>query len=141
MIRPDRDRTGRNLRPAHLPPAVAAAVAAALVVGGCEGTGGDTRVSDADGAAASAPSAFVGARGRVLDAAGAPVVGVLVTAVAMPGTAAAVPELGVLSGPDGRYAWPLPPGRFQLSVQGEQAVAAVDVTVEPGKATDVDIRF
>jgi len=139
--RPNRDRTGRNVRPVQRPLAVAAVVALALVLVGCEGTGGDAQVSDAGGGAAAGPSDFVGVRGRVLTSDGAPVAGAVVAAAALPGTTAAVPELGVITGPDGSYAWPLPPGRFQLSVQGEQAVAAVSVAVEPGKATEADIRF
>lgn len=56
-----------------------------------------------------------GVVGTVRNAAGQPVEMVLVQPRALDPNAAAVPEIAVYSGKDGRYSWDLPPGRWELT--------------------------
>ncbi|GAB2586444.1 hypothetical protein Aab01nite_51560 [Paractinoplanes abujensis] len=82
--------------------------------------------------------------GRVVDAGGAPVAhaAVVVVSATVP-----IPELALLSGPDGRFTLRLPPGRFTLRAQGEpgSGEASLDTTGAAnlgttGAAADVVIQ-
>jgi hypothetical protein len=66
----------------------------------------------------------MGVIGTVRDGAGRPVSGVLVQAIAEPGSPPA-PELAVMTNNAGRFVWPLPPGNYRLSARGASSQAVV----------------
>ncbi|MBL7255720.1 carboxypeptidase regulatory-like domain-containing protein [Paractinoplanes lichenicola] len=65
--------------------------------------------------------------GRVVDNGGAPVADAAVVVVA---GSVPIPELALLSGPDGRFTLRLPPGRFTLRAHGDpgRGETTVDTT-------------
>lgn len=74
-----------------------------------------------------------GATGMVVDAAGKPVAGAMIAVRSLDMPARPVPEIAVLSGEDGRYAWPLPAGRYQFAaLVGGRTGPAVAVRVPDG---------
>ncbi|MEO3938709.1 carboxypeptidase-like regulatory domain-containing protein [Dermatophilaceae bacterium Soc4.6] len=78
--------------------------------------------------------------GRVTDGAGKPVSGLLVSVVSHGDPMVAVPEIGVLTGDDGRYAWPaLPPGPWEVQVTRDGQTASVTVTLEAGRTATADL--
>ncbi len=82
-----------------------------------------------------------GVQGTVNYEDGAPVAGAVIVAEALPGTEAAVPEIGVKTSPDGHYAWPLPTGSFKLSVMIDGViVGAVKVSAQRGSVITADIE-
>jgi len=92
--------------------------------------------TDQPGQTLSAPAVA----GRVTDAAGRPVSGLLVSVVSHGDPMVAVPEIGVLTGSDGRYAWPsLPPGPWEVRVSRDGRTASVQVTLEAGRTTTADL--
>lgn len=81
-----------------------------------------------------------GVRGRVTYANGDPVAGALIVAEALAGTEVAVPDIGVKTSTDGHYSWPLPTGRFKLSVMIDGVIrGAVNVTARRGTVVTADI--
>lgn len=81
-----------------------------------------------------------GVRGRVTYTDGSPVAGAFIVPRALPGTEAAVPDIGVKTSPNGLYAWPLPTGDFKLSVMIDGViVGAVNVTARRGTVVTADI--
>ncbi len=109
-----------------------------LLLGACSP---DAPVSSDGSAAAVAPAAFEGVRGRVLDPSGRPFEGAAVTAASTPGSTVSVPDIAAITGPDGRFEWALPPGRFRLTATRDGRSASVDVEVVAGRAVTADIRF
>lgn len=81
-----------------------------------------------------------GLRGTVRDAKGRPIAGALLVPRALPGTQARIPEIGVKTSLSGAFAWPLPPGRFMLSVMIEGEVRdSVRVESYEHRVTTVEI--
>jgi hypothetical protein len=74
--------------------------------------------------------------GIVLGAGGRPVDGAVVVAVSTDEPAQAVPELVVVTGPDGRFEWPLRPGRYRLGAES-RAVDVVVVATGPGPQVEI----
>lgn len=98
----------------------------------------DTPVSDDE--AGEPASIRQGTAGLVATASGAPVAGAMIMARSIDSPSRPVPEIAVLSGGDGRFAWPLPPGRYELSALVEgRAGPAVAVTVPPGGVVRVEL--
>lgn len=77
-----------------------------------------------------------GAAGVVRDGSGKPVAGVMIEAMAEPGTSP-VPELAILSDRQGRFLWPLQPGTYRL--RANSGGPPVTVTVTPGSVVAVDL--
>ena len=70
-------------------------------------------------------------------AGGDPVQGALVQPRGLDPQAPAVPELAIYTGADGRYWWPLPGGRWELTVsaRGHRSAAKTVVVDESGPVT------
>ena len=83
-----------------------------------------------------------GAVGRLVTPSGDPVAGAQITVRSLDRPAGPVPEIAILSDKDGRFAWPLPPGRYRLAavVEGRE-IAIATVTVEPGRVTTVTLKL
>ena len=83
-----------------------------------------------------------GVVGRVTNAAGQPVSGVMIQAVSLGASGPPIPEIAILSGRDGRYAWSLQPGDYELtpSIDGQQG-AALRVTVRANKVATLDFQL
>jgi len=101
-----------------------------LVLGGC---GGEAGTSSADGRSPVAPSDRVAITGTVVDDAGHPVEGALVQPKSVDDPPRPVPELAVISGPDGRYEWNLPAGRYEFTATKDGRTGPpVQVTASTG---------
>lgn len=86
--------------------------------------GPDTPVSSDDAASTPVGAGSRCLAGQVIDPAGRPLAGAVVTVVPL-GANAAVPDIAVMTSADGRFVWPLPDGRFRLRILvGEVAVEA-----------------
>ena len=80
-----------------------------------------------------------GVAGRVTTPDGHPIEGAFVQARALGETGPAVPDIGIFSGSDGQYSWPLSPGSFELNVSADGfEPASGRVTVQPGEVTPRD---
>jgi antitoxin (DNA-binding transcriptional repressor) of toxin-antitoxin stability system len=78
----------------------------------------------------------------LVTAGGKPVADLLVTAASLDQPTRAIPELAVLTGADGRYFWPLSPGRYRLSVSPEGFQSASGTaTVEAGRRAVVNFEL
>ena len=112
---------------------IGALVLAAVTFAATRRGGPDEPVSAADTGAAARPLQR-GVVGTVVDPSGQPVSGALVSAESLDG--APVPELGVMTDAEGRYAWPLQPGRYRITVtaEGHRRAGAAFVSV-PALAT------
>ena len=80
--------------------------------------------------------------GLVIYADGRPVIGAVVSLSSE--AALAIPEIGVLTGSDGRYAWPsLSPARYTVTVTmtdgGVSRTGSADATVLPGRPAIADL--
>jgi hypothetical protein len=60
-----------------------------------------------------------GVEGRVTRPDGEPIVGAFVQARSLDDPAPPIPEIAIVTDEDGRYAWPLEPGRYQISVSSD----------------------
>lgn len=81
-----------------------------------------------------------GLSGRVLDEAGKPVRGALVVPRALQATGPPIPELAILSDESGHYAWPLPPGSYEVVVSAEgHATAQRRGSVVKGAVATLDV--
>lgn len=90
------------------------------------------------GGAASAPAI----RGRVLDATGQPVVGVLVLPESTDSPSQAIPEIAVMTNERGEYQWSLPPGSYTLRFTAEgYASRAEAVQVVAGQSATLDVTL
>ncbi len=87
-----------------------------------------------------APSAGgQGVEGRITDRHGRPVGGALVTPKSLDEPSPPIPEIAIVSDEEGRYAWRLPPGRYEISVSAEgYRGAAKQAVVRPGEVTRLD---
>ena len=65
------------------------------------------------------PRARDGLAGRVTAPDGSPVSGAFVQAESLDEPAPPIPEIAVLTGKDGRYLWPLSPGRYRITVSAD----------------------
>jgi Carboxypeptidase regulatory-like domain len=123
------------------------AVAAVGTLAGSNGSSGTTKVRNPDqpvgsGSAREKGPARIaeGVVGRLVTPAGDRVAGARITARSLDRPAGPVPEIAILSDADGRFAWPLRPGRYRLAavVAGREIVAATAV-VEPGRVTTLEL--
>ena len=120
-------------------------VTGAALVSAC-GTGGGGAVSDngLSSGSASAADGGTGVAGVVRDSAGAAVPGATMERASLSDPQRPLPALAAVSGLDGRYAWALPAGTWQLTVSApglrttlvrvdvrQDAMAAVDVVLPP----------
>lgn len=81
-----------------------------------------------------------GVTGIVLDVSGAPLAGVLVQPTSL-GRGGPVPEMAVMSGPDGRFTWRLGPGHYRFDAITEGGpVASANVTVTRGALSNIQLR-
>jgi hypothetical protein len=80
--------------------------------------------------------------GIVVDAAGKPAPGIMVAARSLDEPPRAVPELAVVSDAEGRFEWPLQPGRYRLEIMAAEGAAAkeVEVTGGPGLTVELVLR-
>jgi hypothetical protein len=80
-----------------------------------------------------------GVEGRITDRQGRPIAGALVVPRSLDEPSPPIPEIAIVSDEQGRYAWRLPPGRYQLSVSAEgYRSAAKEAVVKPGEVTRLD---
>lgn len=117
----------------------AGALALALLAG-CGAAGrpgpGDAPRPGALGGPPAAAVAGRGVEGRVVDERGQPVADALIEARSLEQPPRPLPQLGVLSGSDGRFRWPLPPGRHALRARlGETLSCEVAVPEAAGALT------
>ncbi|GAB2986606.1 carboxypeptidase-like regulatory domain-containing protein [Saccharothrix stipae] len=120
------------MRRAHL-----ALLIGVLALAAC---GGETPSSDADTPPPTTAQAVV--TGVVTDSAGRPVADALVQPRSLDTPPHPVPELAVLSGPDGRYEWRLTPGRYEFAVtKDDRTGPPAEATTEAGRTDHVDLRL
>jgi hypothetical protein len=81
-----------------------------------------------------------GVVGRLVTPSGGPVAGARITAQSLDRPAGPVPEIAILSDTDGRFTWPLRPGRYRLAavVEGRE-IAAATATVERGRVATLEL--
>jgi len=83
-----------------------------------------------------------GIEGTVTSADGKPLAGVFIQAESLDEPAARIPELAISTGEDGRYLWPLSPGRYRISASLEGHPSANGTaTVEAGRRTTLDLTL
>ncbi|MCE6993871.1 carboxypeptidase-like regulatory domain-containing protein [Saccharothrix sp. S26] len=120
------------MRRAHL-----ALLIGVLALGAC---GGEAPSSDADAPPPTTARATV--TGVVTDSAGWPVDGALVQPRSLDAPPRPVPELAVLSGPDGRYEWHLTPGRYEFTAtRDDRTGPPAEATTEAGRTDHLDLRL
>jgi hypothetical protein len=91
---------------------------------------------------ASATHAAEGVQGRVTFANGKPATQVFVQARPLGPSGPAVPDIGIFTDGAGRYSWPLPPGRFELTfVHQGKKLTTRSVTVGRSGVTRLDVRL
>lgn len=80
-----------------------------------------------------------GVRGRILSSVGRPVSGALIKAKSIDPEGAGIPAIAILSDENGKYVWPLQPGRYELSVavEGNKSVTK-PVEVLSEQITELD---
>lgn len=100
---------------------------------------GDGIVSSDDAVQPGVVESFAGVRGTVTDTAGKPL---LEAGIAVTAATALVPDMLVLSGPDGSYSWSLPAGTFSLTANhGGYRAQTREVTVPEGAIVELDFRL
>lgn len=83
-----------------------------------------------------------GVEGRVTDTQGRPIAGALVVPKSLDEPSPPIPEIAVVSDEEGRYAWRLPPGRYQISVSAEGYRGAVkEAVVRAAQVTRLDFAL
>ena len=84
-----------------------------------------------------------GVQGRITAADGKPVSGAMVVPLSLDADGPPIPEIAILSDADGRYTWPLRPGRYQLTVTTPESedVARGEVEVVEGQVSELDLEF
>lgn len=116
---------------------IAAAIALAIACDRPPAVEREEQPATVDHEATRVPGALHGIV-RATDA--SPVANVMVVATSTDEPPVAVPELAVVTDNDGKYEWPLKPGKYRLSVtDGTHGNGAVDVTLQAGEQADVDI--
>lgn len=109
-----------------------------LALGAC---GRDTGSSDS-GPPPSPTTALATVSGVVVDADGRPVDGALVQPKSLDNPPQAVPELAVMSGPDGHYEWQLAAGRYEFSaIKDERTSTPSEITALAGGTEQVELRL
>ena len=80
-----------------------------------------------------------GVTGQIRDEAGAAVAGAMMVPRSLDADGPPIPEVAILSGADGRYAWPLRPGRYEIAVviDGKNRLSR-QVAVKPGETATLD---
>jgi hypothetical protein len=92
--------------------------------------------------AGSQPTSPHGVSGRVTTADGKPIVRTMVQAESLDNPKQAIPEIGVLTGKDGSYLWPLRPGRYRLTIKAEgYPPVSREVVVRPNEAAHLDFTL
>lgn len=80
-----------------------------------------------------------GVEGRITDTQGRPVAGALVVPRSLDVPSPPIPEIAIVSDEEGRYAWRLPPGRYEISVSAAGYRGAVkEAVVRAGQVTRLD---
>jgi hypothetical protein len=80
--------------------------------------------------------------GRITDAAGNPIAGVLVMPASSAKPPEAVPEIAVLTDAQGRYTWHLSPGPYTFTVTHEgYAPATQQIVVKPDQPVKLDLAL
>jgi hypothetical protein len=88
------------------------------------------------------PAIGQGVRGRIVDNSGRPIARALVVPRSLDKNSPPIPEIAVFSDATGQYAWPLSPGRYELSVTTDAYQAAtVSAVVNSSQVTTVDITL
>jgi hypothetical protein len=83
-----------------------------------------------------------GVEGRVTAPGPKPLENVAVRPRSLDEPAAAIPEMAVVSEPDGHYSWTLRPGEYEISFAAEgYQPAARRVTVRPRQVTRLDVAL
>lgn len=104
---------------------------------------GDAPASDSvsidDGGGAVVDAFSEGVAGVVVDAAGAPIPGALIQPIATSGSGP-IPDMAVMSGADGRFAWKLKPGNYRVdAIVDGRVVASANVRVTGGELTSIQL--
>ena len=123
------------------------AVAAIGALAGSNGSSGTTKVRNPDqpissGSAGDHGPARIaeGVVGRLVTPSGSPIAGARITARSLDLPAGPVPEIAILSDTDGRFAWPLRPGRYRLAaVVAGREIAAATAMVRPGRVATLEL--
>jgi hypothetical protein len=115
-----------------------------LLAAGCAGADRpdpDRPISSSDSPAAGAGTA-AGVAGRVADVNGKPLAGVAVHPRSLAQPSLPIPETAVQSDDDGRYAWTLKPGDYELTFTAEgYSPTTQRTTVSPGRMTALDVAL
>ena len=117
-------------------------VCVALLMASAVACAGPTRPNDArssDDAPQPARALAEGVTGEIKDENGGALDGATIIPKSLGANGSAVPEIAILSGPNGRYQWPLKAGSYDVTVRadGYQDVTQ-PVTVSPGAVTTLD---
>ena len=121
--------------------ALAGALALAVDLDAATGAGADPNqpVSSRAVAVPEAPGSGEGIAGAVVDQRGTPLADVFVQVTPLDPAAGPVPEIAITTDRRGRYQWPLPPGRYAVSIAApEFAPQSKEIVVEPGRLADLD---
>lgn len=104
-----------------------------------ESRGPNQPVSSRDAAIAESPAVSEGVAGVIVDESGAPITDVFVQVVPADSTAGPVPEIAITTDDRGGYEWPLPPGRYVVSIAPTGfAPQTEEVVVEPGRLGELN---
>jgi hypothetical protein len=106
--------------------------------------GGDEPVTDdGDGPPPPPAAETMGTvAGTVTTGDGTPVAGTAVLPISIDQPAQPVPEIGIFTGPDGRYEWRLHPGSYELSIYLDgEALGTAPVTVTAGETSTLDFTL
>jgi hypothetical protein len=76
----------------------------------------------------------------VTDRTGGPIADARIVVTSLDEPARSVPAIAILSDAQGRFAWPLPPGRYRLTaLSGERELASKVVEVAPGAVARLEM--
>lgn len=99
-------------------------------------------MSGSDAASGQATGSPTMVQGRVVDAAGSPLAGVLVVPQSTDQPPQPVPEIAVQTGADGTYQWTLPPGSYTLLFNAQGfAPTTADVVIPDGQVVTADVTL
>jgi hypothetical protein len=120
----------------RLIPTIVAVAALVAGVGCATKMGPGESPVTSDHGEATAPGSV---KGAVHSMDGRPVVAVMVVATSLDEPPRAVPEVAVVTDGDGRFEWPLKPGRYRLKATTPAGSATRDVTVGAGDTDEVHL--
>jgi hypothetical protein len=107
----------------------------------CRSAGSERPVTD-DAAGHGRARRPQGVVGRVTTPDGTPVVGAWIECRSLDRPSPPIPDVAVVTGADGRYQWPLPPGRYECrAVADGRESRAGRATVHEGSATTLDFAL